>query len=60
MTKKPHLQFWNKKQGRAASTNAVARHAGTQAGRLSDEVKADMTRAQFFMQNLKEEIRKAV
>lgn len=60
MTKKPHLEFWNKKQGKTASTNAVARHAGMQEGRPVDDGKASITRAQSFMKSLSEEIRKAV
>jgi hypothetical protein len=59
MTKKPYQQFWNKKQGKTAGTNAVAKHAGLE-GRPVAEIKADMSRAQAFMKSLKTEIRKAV
>ncbi len=60
MTKKPYQQFWNKRQGKTAGTNAVAKHAGIEEGRPVGELKADMSRAQAFMKSLKTEIRKAV
>jgi len=58
MTKKEHVQLWNKKQGKETGVNVLSVRSSLKGGK-SVGPQAKLTPAQKFLQNLKEEIKKA-
>ncbi|MBF0569516.1 MAG: hypothetical protein HQL18_01925 [Candidatus Omnitrophica bacterium] len=60
MSRKEKQILWHKKQGKGASVSAVAVHGSQKGGRLAAEPQVPKTRAQVFLQSLKQEIKKAV
>ncbi len=56
MSKKGHVQFWHKKQGKQAGASALARHGTVKGGRPDGT--ARLTPAQAFMADLKAAIKK--
>ena len=58
MTKKEHIQFWHKKQGKEAGVNALAVR-GTLKGAKPVGPQAKLTPAQKFMKELRVQARQA-
>jgi hypothetical protein len=60
LSKRSKVSYWHKKQGKASSPSAQARHASVKQGRSFGEPPLKLTPAEDFVRRLKEEIRRAV